>query len=212
MVRSSLFLASVVSLGIASTAQVSAQSTDQGPSVEEITEAFKQQKTRGLVIVPSGGAAAPAPAPTNTTSATAGTSVPATTQETATVTAVVEPPAQEYTPVERTQQINVQVSFDFDSAALRADQKPKLANMCESMKLMEGTVFQIIGHTDSAGSASYNKRLSLLRAQEVRRHLISSCGIQENMLQAIGMGETAPFDTSDPRADENRRVEFQALG
>ena len=81
-----------------------------------------------------------------------------------------------------------------------------------SMKALDGTVFQIIGHTDSSGSAAYNERLSLLRAQEVRRHLISSCGVAEDMLKAIGMGETAPFNQDNTRADENRRVEFQALG
>lgn len=130
------------------------------------------------------------------------------TQETATV-AAADP---EYAPVDRQSQINLQISFDFDSAALRADQKPKLVNMCASMQLMQGTVFQIIGHTDSSGSASYNQRLSLLRAQEVRRHLVSTCGIPENMLRAIGMGEAAPYNETNPRADENRRVEFQALG
>nr|WP_153217156.1 OmpA family protein [Tritonibacter litoralis] len=161
-------------------------------SVEEITEAFRKQKTRGLVIVPNTNVG------TATTEAVQGTTIAAATEE--------------YTPVERETQINVQISFDFDSAALRADQEPKLANMCTSMKLMDGTVFQIIGHTDSSGSAAYNERLSLLRAQEVRRHLISSCGIAETMLKAIGLGETAPFNAADPRADENRRVEFQALG
>ncbi|WP_244940841.1 OmpA family protein (plasmid) [Leisingera aquaemixtae] len=168
-----------------------AQSNGGELSVEEITEAFKKQKTRGLVIVPSS---------TDQTQDTA--------QETATVAAA----AEEYNPVDQQAQINVQISFDFDSAALRADQAPKLANMCESMKLMDGTVFQIIGHTDSSGSAAYNERLSLLRAQEVRRHLISACGVPEDMLKAIGMGETAPFNQDNPRADENRRVEFQALG
>lgn len=183
--------ASVLGTGLMFAPLAQAQSNGGELSVEEITEAFKKQKTRGLVIVPSS---------TDQSQDTA--------QETATVAAA----AEEYNPVDQQTQINVQISFDFDSAALRADQAPKLANMCESMKLMGGTVFQIIGHTDSSGSASYNERLSLLRAQEVRRHLISSCGVPEDMLKAIGMGETAPFNQDNPRADENRRVEFQALG
>lgn len=190
MIRLKCIFSSVLGAGLLMAPLAQAQSASTELSVEEITEAFKQQKTRGLVIVPS----------------SAGTE-DSSAEETATVAA-----AEEYTPVDRQAQINVQISFDFDSAALREDQAPKLANMCESMKLMEGTVFQIIGHTDSAGSASYNERLSLLRAQEVRRHLISSCGVAEDMLKAIGMGETAPFDQDNPRADENRRVEFQALG
>lgn len=165
----------------------------QDLSVEQITEAFKKQKTRGLVIVPNAAAAS-----TVATDTAAATTVAAATEE--------------YTPVDAATQINVQISFDFDSATLREDQKPKLANMCESMKVMDGTVFQIIGHTDSSGSSAYNERLSLLRAQEVRRHLIGDCGIAEDSVQAIGMGESAPFNAGNPRADENRRVEFQALG
>ena len=161
-------------------------------SVEEITAAFKKQKTRGLVIVPN------AATETDTSDAENGATTVAA--------------AADYTPVETEAQIAVQISFDFDSATLRSDQKPKLSNMCESMKLMDGTVFQIIGHTDSSGSASYNERLSLLRAEEVRRFMINDCGIDGSMLSAIGMGETAPLDAQDPRADENRRVEFQALG
>ncbi|AHD03776.1 OmpA family protein [Leisingera methylohalidivorans] len=190
MIRLKGIFASVLGAGLIFAPPTLAQSDGGELSVEEITEAFKKQKTRGLVIVPSSAAAAEDPA-----------------EETATVAA-----AEEYNPVDRQTQINVQISFDFDSAALRADQAPKLANMCASMKALDGTVFQIIGHTDSSGSAAYNERLSLLRAQEVRRHLISSCGVSEDMLKAIGMGETAPFNENNTRADENRRVEFQALG
>ncbi len=194
MARVGTIAAFVISTALLPLSMAQAQNSDQELTVEEITKAFQQQKTRGLVIVPSG--------------AGSDTRQSGADQETATVAAATE----EYTPVDRQSQINVQISFDFDSAALRADQEPKLANMCTSMQVMTGTVFQIIGHTDSSGSASYNERLSLLRAQEVRRHLISNCGINENMLKAIGMGETAPFNQSNPRADENRRVEFQALG
>ncbi|MFD2853849.1 OmpA family protein [Seohaeicola zhoushanensis] len=106
----------------------------------------------------------------------------------------------------------MQISFDFDSASLRADQKPKLAALCQAMKSVDAALYQIIGHTDSSGSAAYNQRLSLLRAQEVKRHMVSECGIPENRLEAVGLGESAPFDQADPKADVNRRVEFQALG
>ncbi|MBY6140431.1 OmpA family protein [Leisingera daeponensis] len=191
MIRLKGIFTSVLGAGLIFAPMAQAQSNDSGLSVEEITEAFKKQKTRGLVIVPS--------------SADAGQ---AASEEATTVAAA----AEEYNPVDRQTQINVQITFDFDSAALRPDQEPKLANMCASMKALDGTVFQIIGHTDSSGSAAYNERLSLLRAQEVRRHLISSCGVPEDMLKAIGMGETAPFNQENTRADENRRVEFQALG
>ena len=178
----------IAGLGLAVPTTAISQSGNE-MTAEQITEAFKKQKTRGLVIVPSA----------QQSGSTASTSVtPAT-------------PAA-YTAVEREDQVNVQISFDFDSATLRNDQKPKLATLCEVMKNVDVSVFQIIGHTDSSGSASYNERLSLLRAEEVKRHMVSDCGIDAARLEAVGLGESAPFDDTDPRADVNRRVEFQALG
>lgn len=159
-------------------------------TADQIKDAFNKQKTRGLVIVPSGQA----PSDTDTAAQTQVTT------------------AQEYSAVDKADQVNIKIRFDFDSAALREDEKPKLASMCEAMQAVDVAMFQIIGHTDSSGSASYNQNLSLLRAEEVKRHLVSSCGIEENRLKAIGLGETAPFDPEDPRSEANRRVEFQALG
>lgn len=193
MVRLDILAVSLLVAGLAALAPgaATAQSATE-MSAEEITEAFKKQKTRGLVIVPSGQQ-----------------STGGTTQTTSVTTAPAEPA---YNAVDRSEQVNIQVSFDFDSAALRDDQKPKLATLCQVMNSIDVAVFQIIGHTDSSGSGEYNQRLSLLRAQEVKRHMVGECGIAEDRLEAIGMGESAPFDTADPRADVNRRVEFQALG
>ena len=165
-----------------------AQTADQ-MTAEEISEAFKKQKTRGLVIVPSGQAAS---------------------GEATSVTAAAAP--EEYSALAPEDQVNIQISFAFDSAALAEDQKVKLTALCDAMKSVDVQVFQIIGHTDSSGSAEYNQRLSLLRAEEVKRHMVSGCGIDETRLKAVGLGESAPFDANDPRADVNRRVEFQALG
>lgn len=194
MSRISTFLTIPLIAGLAAfSVPAAAQSTDGGMTAEQISEAFKKQKTRGLVIVPATGGAAADDA-----------------VEEAAVTAAA---AGEYNAVAREDQVNIQISFDFDSAALRPDQKPKLAQLCEAMKATDDVaVFQIIGHTDSSGKADYNERLSLLRAEEVKRHLVGDCGIEESRLKAIGMGETAPFDAQNPKADVNRRVEFQALG
>lgn len=190
---SAFTLALTLSFGVVDYA--SAQSGESGGmTAAEIAEAFEKQKTRGLVLVPSDNAAPAAPA------ATASTTV--TTTEVATT----------YNEVDKADQVNIKIKFDFDSATLRDDQKPQLATLCEVMKAVDVQLFQIVGHTDSSGSASYNENLSLLRAKEVKRHLVTECGIPENRLEAIGMGESAPYNSSDPRSDENRRVEFQALG
>ncbi|MEM9344825.1 MAG: OmpA family protein [Pseudomonadota bacterium] len=157
-------------------------------SAEEIKRRFEEQATRGLVIAPNSGDRASNAA-----------SDP------------VEVAAPEYTPVESGGDISLKIKFDFDSAALREDQRERLDTLCEVMQAVDVDVFQIIGHTDSSGSAEYNKRLSALRAEEVKRHLVGECGIAETRLQTIGVGEESPLNASDPRSEENRRVEFQAL-
>lgn len=186
-----LTLAITLSVGLVD--RVAAQSSESGEmTAEQMMQAFEKQKTRGLVLVPS-----------ESTTTTAVTAEPTTTVTTAAAT---------YTEVEKADQVNIKIKFDFDSATLRPDQKPQLATLCDVMKAVDVQLFQIVGHTDSSGSASYNENLSLLRAKEVKRHLVTECGIPENRLEAIGMGESAPFNANDPRSDENRRVEFQALG
>ena len=188
---SALSLAILLSAGVGDRAD--AQSSDNdGMTAEQIMQAFEKQKTRGLVLVPS-----------DTTAPAATATQPTTTVTTAATT---------YTEVDKADQVNIKIKFDFDSATLRDDQKPQLATLCEVMKAVDVQLFQIVGHTDSSGSASYNENLSLLRAKEVKRHLVTECGIPETRLEAIGMGESAPFNAADPRSDENRRVEFQALG
>ena len=108
-------------------------------------------------------------------------------------------------------QVNVRISFDYDSATIKVDQQPVLDQMCRVMKASDIKLFRIMGHTDSAGSDAYNEKLSLLRAREVKRRLVSDCGITSTRLDAIGLGERFPADTADPKAPQNRRVEFQAL-
>lgn len=178
-------------LALGSGVPVLAQSTDASDlTAEQLEQLFKKQKTRGLVLAPSGGATTA----TTTTGATAATAA-----------------ATDYQAVEKEDQVNIQISFDFDSAALREDQKPKLATLCQVMQSADIQVFQIVGHTDASGSANYNERLSLLRAEEVKRHIVTNCGVAEDRLHAVGVGEQFPFNQENPRADENRRVEFQAL-
>ncbi|MCR8827371.1 OmpA family protein [Pseudosulfitobacter koreensis] len=182
-----LAVTGVTAVGGAAFAQSSDAST---MSAEQLEELFNKQKTRGLVL-----------APTNAQDNTG-----------ADDTAAARTAAQEtYVELAPEDQVSIQISFDFDSSALRADQKPKLATLCQVMQSADIGAFRIVGHTDSSGSASYNERLSLLRAQEVKRHLETDCGIEPARLEAVGVGEAFLLDKADPAADANRRVEFQAL-
>lgn len=115
-----------------------------------------------------------------------------------------------YTALDPTEQINFRIGFDFDSSVLRDSEKDKLAALCAALSELDGT-FRIVGHTDAAGTDAYNEKLSLLRAEEVKRHLVGDCGIEAVRLEAVGVGKRFLYNADDPRSEENRRVEFQAL-
>ena len=72
-----------------------------------------------------------------------------------------------------------------------------------------GSVIQILGHTDSSGHPQENLHLSIQRAEAVKDYLISS-GVEANLLQATGFGDTKPiYDNSTPEGRQrNRRIEF----
>lgn len=191
-----MFKQSLIALSLASVLSVAplsfAAAQDAATSTAaELQEKFKRQKTRGLALV------------SNSSSQVV---VPTTTAEGKTEVAPVV-----YSEIEKDDQVNVRITFDFDSAVLRADEKPKLSTLCEAMKAVDVELFRIVGHTDASGSDSYNEKLSLLRAEEVKRYLVNDCGIAATRLEAVGMGKRFLYNTEDPRADENRRVEFQAL-
>lgn len=120
--------------------------------------------------------------------------------------------------------IDLTIFFEFDSALLKTESKAQVDALCTAIEaneaaLMasEGTAetghgsYQIIGHTDASGSVAYNLALSQARADEVVRYMVRECGIDGNVLQAVGMGEGRLKDPSNPRADENRRVEIQVV-
>jgi OOP family OmpA-OmpF porin len=67
----------------------------------------------------------------------------------------------------------------------------------------------IEGHTDTEGSARYNKRLSVRRARAVQTYL-TKAGMNARQLEAIGFGydrPAVPNDTAENMA-KNRRIEF----
>ena len=142
-----------------------------GQSVEEMAENFKKQKTRGLVIA--------TPESDNST-ATEGTQASAEVEEVDIDEMATAVPEEE--------RVYVNIAFDFDSAALREDQKPKLASLCAALKAADVKMIRILGHTDASGSVEYNERLSKLRAEEVKRHLTSNCGFPAERMDAQGVG------------------------
>ena len=109
--------------------------------------------------------------------------------------------------------INIEVYFDFDSAALKPkaiEQLKPLGEALSSTDLGSGR-YLIMGHTDAKGSAAYNQTLSEKRAASVRMYLVKRFLLQPDALVSIGLGETQLKRPSEPNAGINRRVEISLL-
>ena len=109
--------------------------------------------------------------------------------------------------------INIEVYFEFDSAALTSTAIEQLKPIGDALSSADlgSDKYLIMGHTDAKGSASYNQTLSEKRAASVRKYLVQRFMLQPNALVSIGLGETQLKRPSEPNAAINRRVEISLL-
>ncbi len=118
----------------------------------------------------------------------------------------------DYDPVDDAARIDFSITFETDSAFIRASAEPLLNDLCEVLTTTPEFAdlrFRIIGHADRSGGAAYNRRLSAARAEEVKRHLIDECGMDGARLEAVGVGFAYPLPDVPPVAEAQRRVELQ---
>ncbi len=103
--------------------------------------------------------------------------------------------------------IDLVIQFDLGSAQLQKDSKPLLDNLAQAMKgeRLKDMKFKIEGHTDATGSASFNEKLSLERAQAVVQFMQKK-QISPERLVAEGKGFRELLTPDKPQAMENRRV------
>lgn len=104
------------------------------------------------------------------------------------------------------------ITFALNSAILQTEAYEKLRQMATAMKsaALGACKFVVEGHTDASGSADLNLKLSKERAYAVREFLVSM-NIDATRLMPVGKGESEPLAHTDPRAPENRRVQFRIV-
>jgi outer membrane protein OmpA-like peptidoglycan-associated protein len=102
-----------------------------------------------------------------------------------------------------------EVLFDFNSADLRQASRDSLREMAGVFSKYPDTTISVEGHTDSIGSAAYNKTLSRRRAGSVATYL-EDLGVRSSRIETIGYGKSQPRATNDTAAGRqlNRRVEI----
>ena len=104
------------------------------------------------------------------------------------------------------------IQFDFDQATIKGESKPTLDEIAKLLTDKPDLKLDVVGHTDSVGTETYNLDLSNRRAGNVVAALIGTYGIDQAQLSSRGAGMSQPIasnDSDDGRA-KNRRVELIA--
>lgn len=82
--------------------------------------------------------------------------------------------------------------FEFD----KSDLKPQgMAMLDDLARVLQGAKYEVIlaiGHTDRIGTLQYNQKLSVRRAEAVKKYLVGK-GIEPNRIYADGKGKTQPL-------------------
>ena len=104
------------------------------------------------------------------------------------------------------------IHFDYDSAKIKSESYPYLNDLLYYLKNHPGIQLEIIGHTDLHGAADYNKKLSLDRANAVKKFFTDN-GLEAGRFQTAGAGMSRPVarGTREPYDSQNRRTEFKVL-
>lgn len=120
-------------------------------------------------------------------------------------------------PLEKLQQgMNFVVNnifFDYDQATLRPESRPELERMIALMQERPNLLIEVQGHTDNVGSADYNHKLSLRRAEAVRDYIANVGCLDPGRIRVRGFGYTKPLATNrtEQGRQQNRRSEFTVI-
>jgi OOP family OmpA-OmpF porin len=105
--------------------------------------------------------------------------------------------------------VSLMIDFETDSAVIKPEFDPQIAEVAEFMKKYTDTTAVVEGHTDDVGGSRYNMDLSQRRAESVMNKLIEENGIERSRLSAKGYGDTRRlvYNTTPEGRKKNRRVE-----
>jgi peptidoglycan-associated lipoprotein len=101
------------------------------------------------------------------------------------------------------------VHFDYDSAAIRSNERANVQAVADYMKSAAGKVLLIEGHCDERGTDQYNYSLGERRALAVRLALIA-LGADGNRITTLSYGRDKKVASGNDEASHarNRRGEF----
>ena len=128
-------------------------------------------------------------------------------------TPIVEPvvhnqivPASSY----KSDSIHTDIYFEVGRKGLTDDAKAILATQADLAKNDPDLGILVQGYTDQQGSASYNKKLGLMRGEKVKEYLVG-LGVSDQVIKVVSLGKDGVLclDNSDVCRNMNRRVHLE---
>ncbi len=106
--------------------------------------------------------------------------------------------------------VHTDLYFEVGRKGLTDEAKSILAAQADILKKNGDWGLLIQGYTDQQGSASYNKKLGMKRAETVKTELVNA-GVAENQIKTVSLGEEGVLcvDMSDVCRNMNRRVHLE---
>ncbi len=105
----------------------------------------------------------------------------------------------------------LKIEFDTNSANISKTAVPIVDSLGIALTsgVGAGMHVKLVGHTDSVGKRAYNRKLSLQRAEAVKKYLQNHFKVDPALIVAEGMGEEKPIvpNTTAKGRAINRRVE-----
>ena len=106
--------------------------------------------------------------------------------------------------------VHTDLYFEVGRKGLTDEAKSILAAQADILKKNGDWGLLIQGYTDQQGSASYNKKLGMKRAETVKTELVNA-GVGESQIKTVSLGEEGVLcvDTSDVCRTMNRQVHLE---
>src|SRR5262249_19650505 len=106
--------------------------------------------------------------------------------------------------------IHTDIYFEVGRKGLTDDAKAILASQADLAKNDPDLGILVQGYTDQQGSASYNKKLGLMRGEKVKEYLVG-LGVSDQAIKVVSLGEEGVIclDTSDVCRTMNRRIHLE---
>lgn len=100
------------------------------------------------------------------------------------------------------------ITFDTNNATIKAESNAQINDITEILKAYPKVKIKLAGYTDSTGKAETNQKLSINRANAVKKALVTK-GINADRIEAEGYGSEHPVASNDTEEgrQKNRRID-----